>query len=178
MPPRRRTASAGRLVDGRDFGDVGARHARLHGAEADLEELASMTRTTRPSRLRDLSRTRSPTLGFVVASGLGGWLLRVRGFGGVLGDGGLELLGELAAQAGDAEAESRAIFCAIVLVVDRLDGVAELGFEVADQGFEFAFELAGARLLLGAAFLLRGAGARCSACARLLQALRARRWRR
>ena len=73
----------------------------------------------------------------------------------MLGDGGLELLGELAAQTGDSECGvARDLLCDL-FVVDVFDRVAKLRLEVAEQGFEFAFELTSACLLFGAAFLLK-----------------------
>ncbi len=67
-------------------------------------------------------------------------------------DGGGELLGELAAEAGDAEGGVAGDFLGDGFVVDGFDGVFELRFEVADEVGEFLFEVAGALFLFEAAF--------------------------
>ena len=66
--------------------------------------------------------------------------------------GGVELLGELAAQAGDAGGGVAGDLLGEGFVVDGFDGLAELVGEVFDEGVELGFELFGVGFLFGAAF--------------------------
>ncbi len=83
--------------------------------------------------------------------GLGGGIVLV-GAGGVGDDGGVELLGELAAERGHAAVGVAGDLLREGFVVDGFDGLAELVGEVFDEGVELGFELFGAGFLFDAAF--------------------------
>ncbi len=67
-------------------------------------------------------------------------------------DGGVELLGKLAAERGHAAVGVAGDLLRERLVVDGFDGLAKLVGEVFDEGVELGFELFGAGLLFDAAF--------------------------
>ena len=83
--------------------------------------------------------------------GLGGGIVLV-GTVGVGDDGGVELLGKLAAEARDAELGVARDLLREGLVVDGFDGLAKLIGEVLDEGVELGLQLLGAGLLFDAAF--------------------------